>query len=270
VSALLAISGLGIEAVGARGVPPALILRDVTFGMRPGETVGLLGASGSGKTSLALAVLGLLPQALRARGAIHFDGHEMLSASRGARRTLRGRRVAMVFQEPLSALNPRMRIGAQVAEVALAHGERDPQRAARSAVDMLARTGLTDADERARRLPHELSGGERQRVLLAMAMLLEPALLIADEPTSSLDVTVQAQVLALLRTEQRQHGMALLLVSHDLGVIATSCERTLVLHDGRLVEDVPTRQLLEAPEHPQARALVAAVRPGPRPWEHGA
>jgi ABC-type glutathione transport system ATPase component len=154
--------------------------------------------------------------------------------------------------------------------VALAHGERDPQRAARNAVDMLARTGLTDAEERARRLPHELSGGERQRVLLAMAMLLEPALLIADEPTSSLDVTVQAQVLSLLRTEQRLHGMALLLVSHDLGVMATTCERTLVLHDGRLVEDVPTRQLLEAPEHPQARALVEAVRPGPRPWEHDA
>jgi ABC-type glutathione transport system ATPase component len=160
-----------------------------------------------------------------------------------------------------------MRIGAQVAEVALAHGERDARRAARSAVDMLTRTGLTDAEERASRFPHELSGGERQRVLLAMAMLLEPALLIADEPTSSLDVTVQAQVLALLRAEQRQHGMALLLVSHDLGVIATTCERTLVLHDGRLVEDVPTRQLIEAPEHPQARALVAAVRTEPRLWE---
>ncbi|MBI2407668.1 MAG: ABC transporter ATP-binding protein [Gemmatimonadetes bacterium] len=237
--------------------------------MRPGETVGLLGASGSGKTSLALAVLGLLPPALRAHGAIHFDGHEMLSASRGARRTLRGRRVAMVFQEPLSALNPRMRIGAQVAEVALAHGEHNTQRAARTALDMLARAGLTDAEDQARRLPHELSGGERQRVLLAMAMLLAPALLIADEPTSSLDVTVQAQVLALLRAEQRQHGMALLLVSHDLSVIATTCERTLVLHDGRLVEDVPTRQLIVAPEHPQARALVAAVRRGPPPLEHG-
>lgn len=262
--ALLSVERLQIDSGGARGAAPRPILRDVSFALRPGETVGVLGASGSGKTSLALALLGLLPPALTARGRVLFEGHELLAASRGARRALRGRRLSIVFQEPLTALNPRMRVGAQVAEVARAHGERDARRAMRGAVDMLGRVGLTEADVRAQRYPHELSGGERQRVLLAMALLLDPALLIADEPTSALDVTVQAQVLQLLHAQQRERGMALLLVSHDLGVIATSCERTIVLHDGLVVEDVPTRQLLAAPEHAQARALVDAVRPAVR------
>lgn len=262
--ALLSVERLQIDADGARDAAPKPILRDVSFSVQPGETVGVLGASGSGKTSLALALLGLLPAALTARGHVHFEGHELLAASRGARRALRGRRLSIVFQEPLTALNPRMRVGAQVAEVARAHGERDARRAMQGAVDMLGRVGLAEADVRAQRYPHELSGGERQRVLIAMALLLDPALLIADEPTSALDVTVQAQVLQLLHAQQRERGMALLLVSHDLGVIATSCERTIVLHDGLVVEDVPTRQLLTAPEHAQARALVDAVRPAVR------
>jgi ABC-type glutathione transport system ATPase component len=262
--ALLSVERLQLDADGARGEPPRHILRGISFAMQPGETVGLLGASACGKTSLALSLLGLLPPALTAQGRVLFEGHELLSASRGARRALRGRRLSIVFQEPLTALNPRMRVGAQVAEVARAHGERDVRRAMQGAVDMLGRVGLTEADVRARRYPHELSGGEQQRVLLAMALLLDPALLIADEPTSALDVTVQAQVLQLLHAQQRERGMALLLVSHDLGVIATSCDRTIVLHEGRIVEDVPTRQLLAAPEHAQARALVDAVRPAVR------
>lgn len=262
--ALLSVEGLQIDTRGAAGAPPRPILRGVSFAVRPGETVGVLGASGSGKTSLALALLGLLPPSLAASGCVRFEGHELLAATRGARRALRGRRLSMVFQEPLTALNPRMRVGTQVAEVARAHGERDAQRAMRRAVEMLERVGLAEADARSRRFPHELSGGERQRVLLAMALLLDPALLIADEPTSALDVTVQAQVLRLLHAQQRERGMALLLVSHDLGVIATSCKRTIVLHDGLVVEDVPTRQLLTAPEHAQTRALVDAVRPAVR------
>jgi peptide/nickel transport system ATP-binding protein len=267
VTPLLAVEGLCVDLVDARNTPrdaARSIVHDVSFSANAGETIGLLGASGSGKTSLALALLGLLPPALEARGRVLFDGHDMLAASEGTRRTLRGRRIAMVFQEPLTALNPRQRVGAQVAEVARAHGERDARRTMRSAIDMLARAGLADADARARRFPHELSGGERQRVLIAMALLLDPALLIADEPTSALDVTVQAQVLQLLRTQQRERGMALLLVSHDLGVVATVCARALVLHDGRVVEDAPMRQLLTAPQHPQARALVDAVRPSER------
>jgi len=266
---LLAVDGLCVDAATARATAraaahaaaPVPILRDVTFAIKAGETVGLLGASGSGKTTLALALLGLLPTALTARGRVLFDGHDLLAAPESTRRMLRGRRLAMVFQEPLTALNPRQRVGAQVAEVARAHGERDAPRAMRKALDMLDRAGLPDAEARARRYPHELSGGERQRVLLAMSLLLDPALLIADEPTSALDVTVQAHVLQHLRAQQRERGMALLLVSHDLGVIATTCARTLVMHEGRIVEDVATRQLLTAPEHPCSRALVDAVRP---------
>ncbi len=260
MTALLSVERLHIGS-GGRSAP---ILDDVSFAVSDGETVGVLGASGSGKTSLALSLLGLLPQSLETRGRVVFDGYNMLERAAGARRNLRGRRISMVFQEPLTALNPRQRVGAQVAEVARAHGERDAQKAMRGAVDMLHRAGLTDAGTRALRYPHELSGGERQRVLLAMALLLDPALLVADEPTSALDVTVQAQVLQLLRTLQRERGMAMLLVSHDLGVIATTCSRTMVLHDGRVVEDTATPQLLAAPEHPQARALVDAVRPAGR------
>ncbi len=264
MSTLLAVEGLCLDAMREASASPTSILRDVSFSLREGETIGVLGASGSGKTSLALSLLALLPPGIMARGRITFEGHEMLTATRGARRTLRGRRLSMVFQEPLSALNPRQRVGAQVAEVAQAHGERNAVRARRAAVEMLGRVGLADADRLAQRFPHELAGGERQRVLLAAALLLDPALLVADEPTSALDVTVQAQVLQLLRAQQRERGMALLLVSHDLGVIATTCERTVVLYDGRLVEDAPTRQLLRSPEHAHSRALVDAIRPAER------
>ncbi|MBW7932294.1 MAG: ABC transporter ATP-binding protein [Gemmatimonadaceae bacterium] len=263
MSTALELHALSVDARPAVGAARA-VLREVELTVRPGETVGLLGASGSGKTTLALAVLGLLPPSFDVRGTIQFEGHELRSASRGARRTLLGRRLAMVFQEPLTALNPRLRVGAQVAEVALAHGERDASRAHRAAVEMLTRVGLADADARARRFPHELSGGERQRVLVAMALLLDPALLIADEPTSALDVTVQAQVLTLLREQQRERGMSLVLISHDLGVIASTCERTVVLDGGRVVEDAPTLRLLRTPEHAATRALVDAVRPAER------
>jgi len=259
---LLAVDDLRVEvASSATRVP---ILRGVSFALNAGETVGVLGASGSGKTSLALALLGLLPSALTASGRALFDGHELIAAADAVRRGLRGRRLSMVFQEPLTALNPRLRVGAQVAEAAVAHGERDHRKARSAALELLGRAGLADPETCAERYPHELSGGERQRVLVAMALMLDPALLIADEPTSALDVTVQAQVLQLLRVQQRERGMALVLVSHDLGVIASTCARTLVLHDGVVVENAPTRQLLTAPEHPQARALVDAVRPGTR------
>jgi ABC-type dipeptide/oligopeptide/nickel transport system ATPase component len=165
----------------------------------------------------------------------------------------------MVFQEPLSALNPRHRVGDQVAEVARVHGERDARKAATSAITMMERLGIRAASAAAARYPHELSGGERQRVLLAMALLLSPSLLIADEPTSALDVTVQAQVLDLLRERQRASGMALLLITHDLSVVAGLCARTLVLHEGRLVEDAPTRQLFTSPSHAVSAAFVRAV-----------
>jgi ABC-type glutathione transport system ATPase component len=258
---LLSVEGLRVDAPPAARAERRSILRNVTFSINAGETVGLLGASGSGKTTLALALLALLPRALQARGRVLFELRDLLALDETARRSMRGRQLSMVFQEPLTALNPRQRVGAQVAEVAHAHGERDAAKTRRDAIDLLGRTGLRNPEERAQRFPHELSGGERQRVLVAMALLLNPALLIADEPTSALDVTVQAQVLQLLRDQQRERGMALLLVSHDLGVLATTCSRTLVLHNGCIVEDTPTAALLAHPVHPHARALVDAVRP---------
>ena len=261
---LLSVTGLSIDVRegGSREVLRA-ILDVVSFDVEPGETIGIVGASGSGKTSLALALMGLLPSALRARGRVVFEGRDLLSLDNRARRELRGRRLSMVFQEPLTALNPRQRVGAQVAEMSTAHGERDARRALRDAVAMLGRVGIAEPDDSAQRFPHQLSGGERQRVLLAMALLLQPALLIADEPTSALDVTVQAQVLEVLRAEQRESGMAMLLVSHDAGVVAETCQRTLILHEGRIVEDAPTRQVFTAPQHPQTIALVgAALRVG--------
>ncbi|MEK7239612.1 MAG: ABC transporter ATP-binding protein [Gemmatimonadota bacterium] len=253
---LLSVTDLRIDILhrGARAV-----LEGVSFDVAAGDTLGVVGASGGGKTSLALALMGLLPPGLRATGRVAFEGRDLLTVDDRARRDLRGRRLSMVFQEPFTALNPRQRVGAQVAEMATAHGERDARRARRDAVAMLGRVGLAEPDVRAQRLPHQLSGGERQRVLLAMALLLEPALLIADEPTSALDVTVQGQVLELLREQQRELGMALLLVSHDLGVVAGTCSRTLVLHEGRIVEDAPTREVFTAPRHPLTTALVGAV-----------
>jgi ABC-type glutathione transport system ATPase component len=234
-------------------------VRDVSFAMSAGETVALVGESGSGKTSIALALLGLLAPGLRVTGRVVFEGADLLSVSEAARRDVRGRRLSIVFQEPLTALNPRQRAADQVAEVAMVHGERDAAKARRDAIAMMERLGVRDVGNKAQRYPHQLSGGERQRVLMAMALLLQPALLIADEPTSALDVTVQAQVLELLRERQRASGMALLLITHDLGVVAGTCARSIVMHQGNLVEDVPTQQLLNAPSHPASLALVNAV-----------
>lgn len=274
MTSLLSVANLCIGAPGGapgdaawpRNGAQRTILHDVSFEMAAGDTVGIVGESGSGKTSLALALMGLLPHGLRATGRVTFEGRDLLTLDDRTRRDLRGRRLAMVFQEPFTALNPRQRVGTQVAEMATAHGQRDGRRVRLDAMAMLERVGLAEPEDRAQRYPHQLSGGERQRVLLAMALLLAPVLLIADEPTSALDVTVQAQVLEVLRDCQRERGMALLLVSHDLGVVAGTCRRTIVLHEGRIVEDAATREIFTAPRHPQAAALVAAVpRTGTRP-----
>ncbi|MBI3567884.1 MAG: ABC transporter ATP-binding protein [Gemmatimonadetes bacterium] len=232
-----------------------------TVSIDAGETVALVGESGSGKTAIALALLRLLPSNARIGPSSHvrFDGADLLALDAGAMRALRGRRIAMVFQEPATALNPRMRVAEQVAEVALAHGERSAATARARALAMLDQVGLDDLPRTARAYPHELSGGQRQRAMIAMALLLDPALVIADEPTSALDVTVQAQVLELLRERQRASGMALLLVTHDLAIVAGTCGRTMVMHDGRIVEDAPTARLFAAPADPHSAALVRAV-----------
>ena len=233
----------------------------ISFTIDPGEIVALVGESGSGKTATALAIMGLLPGNARVGpgSAIAFDGRDLLTMPEREFRDLRGRRIGMVFQEPATALNPVMRVGDQVSEVARVHGERDRHRAHEMAVAMLGHVGLPEPAAIARKYPHELSGGMRQRVMLAIALLLKPALVIADEPTSALDVTIQAQVLRLMLDLQREFGTAILLITHDLGVVAETCSRALVMQRGALVEAASVDDLFHAPAHPYTRELLAAM-----------
>jgi peptide/nickel transport system ATP-binding protein len=228
------------------------ILADVSFSVRPGERVGIIGESGSGKSMTALAVLGLLPDGMRATGSVSLAGREILNLPDKKMRALRGSKVAMVFQEPMTALDPMMTVGRQVGE-ACGGG--------RARVEKLfSDVGL--AAEKQRSYPHELSGGQRQRVLIALAMAGDPDVLIADEPTTALDVTSQDQVLGLLERLVAERGMSLVFISHDLAVIARMCGRVGVMRDGRVVESGPVEEVLRRPRHEYTRALVAASRPG--------
>jgi peptide/nickel transport system ATP-binding protein len=233
----------------------------VSFAVRAGETVALVGESGCGKTSIAFALMRVMAPGARlgAQSRVMFDGTDLLTLDERAMRDLRGRRISMIFQEPASALNPVMKVGAQVAEVALLHGERSKRAAWDRAVAMLDRTGIDEPARRAHQYPHELSGGMRQRVLIAMALMMRPALVIADEPTSALDVTVQAQILDLLRDLQRETGMAVLFITHDFGVVAEICSRAIVMRSGRIVEDAPVDTIFHAPTDPYTKELLRAV-----------
>jgi ABC-type dipeptide/oligopeptide/nickel transport system ATPase component len=233
----------------------------VSFAVHAGETVALVGESGCGKTSVAFALMRVMAPGARigAGSRITFDGADLLALDERAMCDVRGRKISMIFQEPASALNPVMKVGAQVAEVALLHGERSKRAAWERAVAMLDRTGIADAARRAHQYPHELSGGMRQRVLIAMALMMRPALVIADEPTSALDVTVQAQILDLLRDLQRGTGMAVLFITHDFGVVAELCSRAMVMRAGRIVEDAPVDRIFHAPADPYTAELLRAV-----------
>jgi peptide/nickel transport system ATP-binding protein len=222
-----------------------------------GESVGLVGESGSGKSQSALAILGLLPRQAVIGGSIEFDGQQILGASAEEVNALRARRIGIVFQDPMQALNPYLRIGKQLRQIPLTHGLSDKADADARVIEMLARVGLPDPERQFRAYPHELSGGMRQRVMLASALIAEPDLLIADEPTTALDVTVQAQILDLL--EDVRDNTALLLITHDLGIVAGHCEHTIVLDRGRLVEQGPTTSVFAAPSHAHTRTLLAAA-----------
>jgi ABC-type glutathione transport system ATPase component len=232
-----------------QGLSVKSLVRDVSFEIGAGERVGLIGESGSGKTLTALAIMGLLPEELRATGSVRFDGRELLGASERELARLRGKDLAMVFQEPMTALNPAMRVGRQVTEPLRIHG-----RNGRSARELLDAVGLPGT---ARAYPHQLSGGQRQRVVLAMALANNPSLLICDEPTTALDVTVQAQILSLIKTSLSRES-ALLFITHDLAVVASVCERVLVMLDGEIVETGSTREVLTAPKHAYTRKLLDA------------
>jgi oligopeptide/dipeptide ABC transporter ATP-binding protein len=234
------------------------VVSDVSFEVEAGETLGIAGESGAGKSQALLALMGLLPARARVRGGIRFEGEELVGdVSRVAR--LRGRRIALVPQDPASALNPYLTIGTQMLEVLAVH-ERLPGAAARArAIEALGAVQIADAAARLAQYPHELSGGMRQRVLIAMALLCRPALLLADEPTTALDVTVQAQVLALLDALRESQGLAIVLVSHDLGVIARTCRSVVVMYAGRVVEQGPVAEVLRSPRHPDTEALLLAA-----------
>ncbi|MDQ0378140.1 ATP-binding cassette domain-containing protein [Amycolatopsis thermophila] len=234
------------------------LVHDVSFEVGRGERVGLIGESGSGKSLTASAVMGLLPEGLRATGSAKLTGTELLGASERELSGRRGRDLAMVFQEPMTALNPLMRVGRQVAESIRLHGDKSRRAAQRAAVALLDAVKLPDPEQLARAYPHQLSGGQRQRVMLAIALANDPALLICDEPTTALDVTVQAQVLDLILAGVAERDTALLFITHDLAVVAKVCTRVLVMHEGRMVEEGSTSDVLTRPAHDYTRKLLAA------------
>jgi peptide/nickel transport system ATP-binding protein len=228
--------------------------------VRHGQVVGLVGESGCGKSLSALSVLGLVPQPGRvAGGSILFNGEELLGAAARRMRQIRGAEISMVFQEPMTSLNPVFTVGRQVAEVVKAHEDASTGEAWELAVEMLAKVGIPEPARRARSYPHQLSGGLRQRVMIAMALALSPRLVMADEPTTALDVTIQAQILGLMRSLQEESGAAFLLISHNLAVVAQMAERVAVMYTGRLVEEAGVAELFAEPLHPYTRGLLACL-----------
>jgi peptide/nickel transport system ATP-binding protein len=232
----------------------------VSFTLARGETLALVGESGCGKSLTALALLQLVPRPGRvANGSVRLGDTDIATLSGEALRAVRGRRIGMVFQDPLTSLNPVLRVGDQVAEGLVAHGMATKAEAAKRAVALLKEVGIADAEERARAYPHQLSGGMRQRVGIAIALAAEPEILIADEPTTALDVTVQAQILELIDRLRQERGMAVLLITHDLGVVAGRADRVAVMYAGQIVEQAMTKELFARPGHPYTRGLLASV-----------
>ena len=256
---LLDVRGLSVEVRTEHGVFP--VVEDVTFELRHGEVLGLVGESGSGKTVTSLSLMRLLPSPpfRVAGGQVLLEGDDLMLRSIHQMRAMRGRDMAMIFQDPMAALNPSMQMGHQIAETVRLH--RNVRRAAahKRAVEMLDRVGIPDAKARARSFPHEFSGGMRQRAMIAMALSCSPKVLIADEPTTALDVTIQAQILELLAELREEFGLSIIFVTHDLGVVADFCDRVLVMYAGQIVEQAEIHRLFEHPSHPYSDALLAAM-----------
>jgi peptide/nickel transport system ATP-binding protein len=244
-------------------------VNDVSFQIAPGETLGLVGESGSGKSVTAFSILRLLqPPGRIASGRVFFDGRDLLSLPEREMQKVRGAGISLIFQEPMTALNPVMRVGDQIAEALTVHGRGDRVQAWKRAAELLEAVHIPDASRRVRDYPHQLSGGMRQRVMIAIALACHPPLVIADEPTTALDVTIQAQVLDLLRELRERYNLALLLITHDFGVIAEMADRVAVMHNGLLVEQGTVRQILREPSHDYTRKLLSAV-PGMRAGGYG-
>ena len=244
---------------------PVVAVNDASFELRKGETLGLVGESGSGKSVTAFSIIRLLQEPGRIdSGKILFQGKDLLALSEEDMRQVRGAGIGFVFQEPMSALNPVMKVGAHIAEALLVHGLASRRDARGRAIELLRAVKIVDPERRVDDYPHQLSGGMRQRVMMAIALACRPPLLIADEPTTALDVTVQAQILDLLREMKRQFDLSLLLITHDFGVIAETADRVAVMYRGQIVEQGPVRDILRHPQHPYTRGLLDSI-PGGEP-----
>jgi peptide/nickel transport system ATP-binding protein len=243
-----------------RGETPFTAVDGVSFSVEPGQTVGLVGESGCGKSVTSLAIMGLLPKrGNRVSGQVRFDGVDLLGLSDAQLRDRRGRDIGMIFQDPMSSLNPVVPIGVQVGEVLQRHQGQNKRESLRSARNLLADVGIPDPDRRLKEYPHQISGGMRQRALIAMALACRPRLLIADEPTTALDVTIQAQILRLLKHLVDETGTALIMITHDLGVVAGMCDTVNVLYSGRIVERADRHPLFAEPRHPYTAGLLSSV-----------
>jgi ABC-type dipeptide/oligopeptide/nickel transport system ATPase component len=255
---LLDVQHLTVTFAGERSTVTAV--DDVSFQIAPGESLGLVGESGSGKSVTAFAILRLLqPPGRVTGGRVLFEGRDLLGLPEPEMRRVRGARISLIFQEPMTALNPVMRVGDQIAEALSVHGLAAGAAARARAVELLDAVKIPDAAQRVRDYPHQLSGGMRQRVMIAIALACRPPLIIADEPTTALDVTIQAQVLELMRELKARFNLALLLITHDFGVIAEMTDRVAVMYRGKLVEQGEVRQILRAPQHDYTKELLAAV-----------
>ena len=237
---------------------PAAAVEAVSLALEPGEIFGIVGESGSGKSTLANAVMGLLPANAAATGSIRISGREMVGLGEDALREMRGDKVAMIFQDPAASLDPTWPVGDQVAETIQAHRRVSHGEARAKAIALMGEVGIADAAARYNDVPHQFSGGQRQRIVIAAALANDPTLLIADEPTTALDVTIQAQVLQLIDRLRRDHGTTVLLITHDLGVVSMVCDRVGVMYGGRLLETVRASELATASTHPYTRALIAS------------
>jgi oligopeptide/dipeptide ABC transporter ATP-binding protein len=254
---LLEIADLSVHFVSARGVVRAL--DGVTFSLERGSALGIVGESGSGKSVLARSILGILPGAAQRSGRLRFDGIDLLTCGEPAQRALRGRRIAMVFQDPALALNPVRTIGAQIRESLRLHLGLGARASRERAMELLAAVGIPDPRGALARYPHQVSGGQRQRAVIAIALACDPDLLLADEPTTALDVTIQAQILDLLRREQERRRMSMILVSHDIGVVTECADAIAVMYAGRIVEHAPAGRLVAGRRMPYTAALIGAV-----------
>jgi oligopeptide/dipeptide ABC transporter ATP-binding protein len=234
-------------------------VQDVSFDIREGETLGLVGESGCGKSVTSLSLMGLLQPPTKISGTVNYQGKNLLGLSEAQMRHIRGNEMSMIFQEPMTSLNPVHRIGAQVGESLVLHRGMSVKQARNEAIELLKKVGIPRAEQIVDEYPHQLSGGMRQRVMIAIAMACNPKILIADEPTTALDVTIQAQILDLMRKVARENGTSILLITHDLGVVAEMCDRVAVMYAGKIVEQGNVRQIFKNPQHPYTKGLLNSI-----------